>query len=115
MWWKISLFVLVASIVFAVLGVYAGGALFLFLTEGDPATVTWHTMYDASKVGWGLDDGKLMYLPWCVCLAIGMTFLPLVLTVIALFIGKGVSSLHGDARFANDKELALLDYKGEYQ
>lgn len=115
MWWKISLAVLFMSIVFALIGLYAGGALFLYLTDADPLTVTWHTMIDASNKGFVLDDAKLMYLPWCACLTIAVTFLPLVLTLIALFTGKGVSSLHGNARFANEKELRLFEYKGEYQ
>lgn len=120
MWWKVTLGVLLLSVLFAILGIYAGGALYLYFTDTDPFAVTWHTMLDAWLAGPGVftfdqENTDLMYLPWCFCVAIAMTFLPLVLTIVALFAGKRVSDFHGSARFANDRELKLFEYKGEYR
>ncbi|WP_324729664.1 hypothetical protein [Pseudomonas chlororaphis] len=114
MWWKITLVVLVLTALFFVLGVYAGGALFLLLTGGGYSSVTWHTLLDAADLAW--NDRRLVFLPWAWCATAAITFLPIALTLLSYFLRlKPVSSLHGDARFANNKELALFEYSGEYK
>jgi hypothetical protein len=45
-----------------------------------------------------------------------VTFLPIGTTLLAFLMRfKQVSSLHGDARFATNRELKQFEYKGEYQ
>lgn len=114
MWLKLTLVILLLTVVFAVLGLYAGGALFLQLTEGSYSGATWHTLIDAGE--FSFTDKRLVYLPWSWCAMGGITFLPIGLSLLAYFMRlKPVSSLHGNARFANDKELDLFEYKGPYQ
>lgn len=113
MWWKVALLVLVLTGVCFVLGLYAGGNVFLQLI-GVAEEVTWHTLMDASNLG--LNDPGLVYLPWAWCVTLAITFLPLGITLLAFFLRfKPVTSLHGNARFANDAELRAFEYKGEYQ
>jgi hypothetical protein len=114
MWWKITLAVIVLTALFFVLGLYAGGALFLVLNGEDYSGVSWHTLLDASKLV--LNDRRLVFLPWAWCATVAITFLPFGLTLLAIFLRlKPVSSLHGNARFANNAELRLFEYKGEYK
>ena len=113
MWWKVTLAVAVLTVVFSVMGIYAGGALFLQLTDGNSNGVTWHTLIDAGR--FSVTDRRLVYLPWSWCATAAIALLPIGVSLMALFMRmKPVSSLHGDARFANDKELSLFEYKGEY-
>jgi hypothetical protein len=88
--------------------------LFLLLTREEYSLVSWHTLLDASDIA--LNDRRLMFLPWAWCATAAITFLPLGITLLAFFLGlKPVSSLHGNARFANNAELRLFEYKGEYK
>lgn len=114
MWWKVTLAVVIFTALFFVLGLYAGGGLFLLLTREEYSLVSWHTLLDASDIA--LNDRRLMFLPWAWCATAAITFLPLGITLLAFFLGlKPVSSLHGNARFANNAELRLFEYKGEYK
>lgn len=115
MWWKVILVVILLTLVMAIVGVYAGAALFYGLTQVDPMHATWHTLLDASKSK-QLTDKQLMFLPWCWCLAAGIALLPIGISLMAFFGRyKEVSDLHGNARFANAKELRLFKYDGEYK
>lgn len=113
MWWKLTLFVLVLMLVFFVIGLYAGGAMFLHLTAGHLAALSWSTLWDARDTP--LNDRRILYLPWSWCVTAAVTFMPAGVTVMAIFMRlKPTTSLHGDARFANNKELRQFEYKGEY-
>ncbi|WP_456293274.1 hypothetical protein [Pseudomonas sp. AK106] len=113
MWWKLTLLVITLMLVCFVGGVYAGGALFLHLTQGSFAGLSWETLWEARHIP--LNDRRILYLPWSWCLTAALTFMPAGITVMAIFIRlKPKTSLHGDARFANDKELRQFEYKGEY-
>lgn len=114
MWWKVVLLVLVLMVLFFIGGLYAGGALFLWLTDADPAGVGFWTLFEAS--GLPLTDSRLLYLPWSWCVTVALTFLPVGVTLFA-FVARlsKKQSLHGAARFANDSELRLFEYRGEYQ
>lgn len=114
MWWKITLLVLVLMMVCFVGGLYACGALFLKLTAGNAtAGLTWHTLWDARHLA--LNDRRLLYLPWSWCVTAAITFLPVGITLMVFFFRLNpTSSLHGDARFANARELRQFEYKGEY-
>ncbi|WP_411566798.1 hypothetical protein ACLIN3_27180 (plasmid) [Pseudomonas orientalis] len=113
MWWKLTLFVLGLMLVCFVVGLYAGGALFLHLTAGHLATLTWSTLWDARHIPF--NDSRILYLPWSWCVTAALTFLPAGATLMAIFMRlKPKTSLHGDARFANNRELRQFEYKGEY-
>lgn len=113
MWWKVSLVVLVATAGCFVLGLYAGGAVLLWLT-GDHSPTTWHTLLDVSQLAF--PDRRLVFVPWAWCAALALTCLPIGITLLAFFLRlKPVSSLHGNARFATNAELRAFEYKGEYQ
>lgn len=111
--WRLTLMVVVLMMVCFVAGLYAGGALFLKLTNGDVSLVSWNTLWEARHLPW--NDRRILYLPWSWCVTAAMTFLPAAFTLFAvLFRLNPKTSLHGDARFANDKELRQFEYKGEY-
>ena len=113
MWWKVTLVILILTGLFFVFGLYAGGSLFLLLTGG-VGSVSWHTLIDASNLA--LNDGRLVFLPWAWCATLAITLLPIGITLMAFFLRlKPVTSLHGNARFANNAELRDFEYKGEYQ
>ncbi|HCD9752118.1 hypothetical protein ABL975_30555 [Pseudomonas aeruginosa] len=114
MWWKVVLLVLVLMLLFFIGGLYAGGALFLWLTDAYPGDVGLTTLFVASKMP--LSDPRLLYVPWSWCVTAALTFLPVGVTLLA-FMGRFSTkqSLHGDARFANERELRLFEYRGEYQ
>lgn len=113
MWWKVTLMVLVMMLLCFIGGIYVGGALFLKLTDAPLTGLSWNTLWDAGNLP--LSDRRLLYLPWSWCATAALTFLPVCFTVIALYGRlKPRTSLHGDARFANARELQQFEYKGEY-
>ncbi|HBO1526319.1 TPA: hypothetical protein L4F47_005814 [Pseudomonas aeruginosa] len=114
MWWKVVLLVLILMLLFFIGGLYAGGALFLWLTDANPGDVGIQTLFVASKMP--LSDPRLLYVPWSWCVTAALTFLPVGVTLLAFMSRFSTKqSLHGDARFANDRELRLFEYRGEYQ
>lgn len=118
MWWKVTLLVLVLTGLFFLLGLYVGGGLFLQLAGGEWRSVSWLTLIEASKQAssLALNDRRLVFLPWAWCATVAVACLPIGITLLAYFMRlKPVSSLHGNARFANNAELRVFEYKGEYQ
>jgi type IV secretion system protein VirD4 len=114
MWWKLTLAILVLMAFCFLGGLYVGGGIFLAVTGGDFRTVTYMTLISAGD--FSMTDRQLMFLPWSWCVTIAITFLPLLLAIFVWFLGKTKkTSLHGNARFATDKELKVLEYTGSYQ
>lgn len=114
MWWKMTLLVLVLMLVFFVGGLYAGGATFLKLTTGGTVGLSWDTLWEARHMA--ITDRRMLYLPWSWCVTAAITFFPLAVTLLVFFFRfKPTTSLHGDARFANARELRAFEYKGEYK
>lgn len=115
MWWiAIVVAIVVLTALCAALGIYAGGWLFLMLTDGDYSAVSWHTLLDATKLN--LNDARLVYVPWAWCATAAISLLPIGISLMAFLMRlKGVSSLHGAARFATSSELKVFEYTGEYQ
>ncbi|WP_122423049.1 hypothetical protein [Pseudomonas viridiflava] len=114
MWWRLILMVIVLMAAFFVGGLYAGAALFLKLTGGDIGSMSYHTLWDARKLPF--TDRRLLYLPWAWCVTAALTFLPTGFVLLSIFLRlKPITSLHGDARFANESELRLFKYDGEYK
>jgi len=114
MWWKLTLMVLLLMAVCFVGGIYAGGAVFLKLTDGPLSGVAWNTLWEARHLPF--TDRRLLFLPWSWCVTAAITFLPVGFTLMAVIMRlKPRTSLHGDARFANANELRQFEYKGQYQ
>lgn len=114
MWWKVSLSIVFMMAVCFVIGLYAGGAMFLHLTQGHFAGLSWDTLWETRKLAW--NDRRMLYVPWSWCVTAALTFLPVGITLMALFVRlKPKTSLHGDARFANNRELRQFEYQGEYK
>jgi hypothetical protein len=114
MWWRILLFIIILTAVLFVIGLYAGGAMYLALTYGDWHKVSIYTLLNAGD--FSLTNRQKIFLPWSWCITAALTFLPTAMTLIAM-LGRGNtnSALHGNARFANNKELKAFKYKGNYQ
>lgn len=114
MWWKITLAVLILMAVFFVIGLYAGAATYLFLTTDSTAGTSFMTLFDANQQA--LSGRAEVWLPWSWAVTVGLTFLPAGVSILALLcrIKPQQSNLHGNARFANNKELEQFAYKGEY-
>lgn len=113
MWWKVTLAVLVLTVVFFVIGLYAGAALFLQLTTGSTAGMSAQTLFDASQQS--QISGVNVYLPWSWAMTAALTFFPAGLFLLVLLSRiKPQDDLHGKARFANNKELEQFAYRGEY-
>lgn len=85
------------------------------LVDGcEPGDVGLTTLFVASKLP--LSDPRLLYVPWSWCVTAALTFLPVGVTLLAFMSRFSTKqSLHGDARFANERELRLFEYRGEYQ
>ena len=114
MWWKVSLSILILMAVCFVIGLYAGGALFLHLNHMPLAGLSWDTLWQARTIPW--NDKRVLYLPWSWCVTAGLTFLPAGAALLAVFFRlKPKTTLHGDARFANNRELRQFEYAGEYK
>ncbi|HDL7537457.1 hypothetical protein [Yersinia ruckeri] len=114
MWWKLTIAITIMMMVFFIIGLYAGGATYLAMIGGDFRQVTIMTLFNAGEIH--LMDRNRLYLPWAWCVTAALTFLPVGMTLLALFLGTNKkSSLHGDARFANNSELRAFKYRGNYQ
>lgn len=114
MWWKITIAIIVLMMVFFVIGLYIGGGVYLTLTGGNFRQAALFTLINAGD--FSLTDRQKMFLPWSWCVTVAFTFLPVGLTLFALFLGMNKkTSLHGDARFAGKKELNAFKYRGNYQ
>jgi TRAP-type C4-dicarboxylate transport system permease small subunit len=114
MWLRMTFMVLCLMAVCFVIGLYAGGAMFLHLTGAQLSSVSWDTLWEARHTPW--KDTRVLYLPWSWCMTAAITFLPVGFALMAFFFRlKAKTTLHGDARFANNKELRQFEYKGEYE
>lgn len=113
MWWKVTLAVLGLIVVFFIGGLYAGAATFLQLTTGSMAGMSLMTLIEVSEQS--SIQGLSVYLPWSWAVTAAITFLPVGMTLL-LLMGriKGPNDLHGNARFANNKEMEQFAYRGEY-
>ena len=114
MWWRLTLLVVGLMSVCFVIGLYAGGAVFLHWTGGSIDGLSWNTLWEARHAPW--KDTRVLYLPWSWCVTAAITFLPVGFALMAFFFRlKPKTTLHGDARFANEREMRLFEYQGEYK
>jgi uncharacterized membrane protein len=109
----VILFLLVV-VIFAVIGNYSGGVLYLHLAEHPINQVTWWTLYNGVHLPYKHPDFSSAI--WGSVLTAWIVFLPVLVVVVVLwlhFIPKN-KSLYGNAKFANNKELEVFHYKGDY-
>lgn len=112
--WKIAIAIIVLMMAFFMIGLYVGGGVYLLLIGGSFGQATLTTLMDLGE--FSLTHRQKMFLPWAWCVTVAFTFLPMGLTFFALLIVKNKkTNFHGDARFANKKELNAFKYKGNHQ
>lgn len=113
MWWKTLILIIVLTALFFVLGLFAGGATYLMLTGNDYHQTSFNTLLMAGD--FSLTSRQKIYLPWAWCVTAALTFLPTGMMLLMLFGGKkNQNNLHGNARFANGRELESLEYRGSW-
>lgn len=112
--WKTVITLMVLTGIFFVIGLYAGGGVYLMLTGGDFRQAALTTLPGAGA--FSMTSHHKMFLPWAWCVTVALTFLPPGLTFVALLAGGNKKmALHGDASFASKKELNAFKYRGNYQ
>lgn len=107
---KLFLLILLLTLVCFFIGLYAGGWAWYAMTgyrQGTPGLFTLLSQGEISLT----DKGKVM-LPWAWCVTAAITFLPTGITLFSYLARKDNSqnNLHGNARFANRRELRKIWY-----
>ncbi|EEF2701803.1 hypothetical protein FVB86_20695 [Salmonella enterica] len=108
---KLLTVILVLVVVFFIIGLYAGGWTWLYFLGVPNPSPSLFTLLDQGGVH-SLTDKAKMLLPWAWCVTAAITFLPVGITLLALF-GRSDGNrqdLHGSARFANKRELKRIWY-----
>lgn len=105
---------LLAILLCTAIGNYAGGALYLYLSGVPVSQVTWWTLYNGVHLPFRHPD--FSYAVWGSVLTAWIIFLPVLITFIVLwlYLMPKNNSLYGNARFANNRELESLHYRGDY-
>ncbi|EQB98964.1 hypothetical protein B738_21183 [Photorhabdus temperata subsp. temperata M1021] len=107
------MFFLLAVVICTIIGNYSGGALYLYLSSVPVSHVTWWTLYNGVHLPFKHPDFASAI--WGSVLTAWIMFLPVLVVIIVLWLHfMPKSSLYGNARFANDRELEPFHYKGEY-
>lgn len=114
---KMKLFLVIAGLtgVCFLIGLYAGGWVWLRLCADPLSSPGLMTLLDQGELS--LTDKSKMLLPWAWCVTAAITFLPTGVTLFA-FAGMGEGRqrhLHGNACFANRRELRKIWYTGPEQ
>ncbi|WNV99723.1 hypothetical protein RRJ51_27700 (plasmid) [Klebsiella pneumoniae] len=109
---KLKIFLAIAglTIICFIIGLYAGGWAWYALTGYPDKIPSLMTLFDLGKIS--LTDKSKIMLPWAWAVTAVITFLPTGITLF-IFLGggdKGLRSLHGNARFANKRELKKIWY-----
>ena len=113
MWWKVGLVILALTGIFFILGMYAGAAAYLQVTAGSIDGLSFWTLLDASRQA--LSGRGEVFLPWAWAVTAAVTLFPIGIWLCAILSRVNPqNTLHGNARFANNKELEQFAYKGEY-
>lgn len=107
--------IFIASVLLCVVvGNYSGGALYFYLAKIPVSNVTWYSLYDGIHLS--VKDRNFVNAVWGAALAVWIIFLPVMVTLITIwsYMRPNNKGLHGNARFANNKELERFHYKGDY-
>ncbi|HIC1896471.1 TPA: hypothetical protein ACW0P3_004287 [Citrobacter freundii] len=107
---KLFLVILLLTLVCFLIGLYAGGWAWYSMTgyrQGTPGLFTLLSQGEISLT----DKGKVM-LPWAWCVTAVITFLPTGITLFSYLArtDNSQNNLHGNARFANRRELRKIWY-----
>lgn len=104
----------IAAALAVVVGNYAGGALYLYLAGVPVTDVTWETLYNGVHLPYKHPDFSSAI--WGSVLAAWIVFLPVLITIVVIWLVllPKNQSLYGNARFANNKEMEVFHYKGDY-
>jgi len=112
-------FILVAAFIASlvacvVIGNYSGGALYLYLSDIPASNVSWYTLYNGIHLNY--KDKNFVNAVWGCAIAAWIVFLPVLISVITIwtYLRPNNKGLHGNARFANNKEMEKFHYKGDY-
>lgn len=107
----ISLIILVMMIIMFVVGLYAGGWFWLSTNGYENLSPSITTLIDQGGINSLTDEAKEM-LPFAWCFPVALAFAPLILSLFVLLggSGKGHKNLHGNARFANRREIKKVWY-----
>ncbi|WP_226020581.1 hypothetical protein [Serratia symbiotica] len=108
---KLLLVILALVLVCFVIGLYVGGWVWLHLIGVPNPSPSLFTLLDQGGVR-SLTDKARMRLPWAWCVTAAITFLPVGTLLLALFERRDGNrqDLHGNARFANRRELRRIWY-----
>ncbi len=97
---------------FFVIGLYAGGWMWLELSgvDSSPSLMTLISQGGLPA----LNDRARMLLPWAWCVTVAITFFPAGVSLLAMTHGADGNrkDLHGNARFAGKRELRRFWYEG---
>ncbi|MDN4500162.1 hypothetical protein QYE73_23005 [Pseudomonas mosselii] len=107
------LVILALTGVFFIGGMYAGSAVYLLATTGSAEGTAFRTLLDANNQA--LAGRVQVYLPWAWATTLAVTLFPIGVWLVALISRiRPQNTLHGNARFANARELKQFAYRGEY-
>lgn len=113
---KLLILILALASIFFVIGLYAGGWVWLKGTGNGHLSPSLTTLFEAGDLT--LDKRKML-LPWAWCVTVAITFFPVGVSLFALMGTRDGNrrDLHGNARFATPRELQKIWYdtpeKGE--
>ncbi|EOZ1278609.1 hypothetical protein ACQJ38_004399 [Escherichia coli] len=111
---KLKLFIVIIALccLFFVIGLYAGGWMWLELSgvDSSPSLMTLISQGGLPA----LNDRARMLLPWVWCVTVAITFFPAGVSLLAMTHGADGNrkDLHGNARFAGKRELRRFWYEG---
>ncbi|EAW9501067.1 hypothetical protein NYF95_002432 [Salmonella enterica] len=115
---KLKLLLVIVALcgVFFIIGLYAGGWVWLTLSGVPSPSLSMMTLINQGGIP-SLTDQARMLLPWAWCVTAAITFFPAGVSLIAMTKGADGNrkDLHGNARFANRRELRRLWYTGPEQ
>ncbi|HIE7193032.1 TPA: hypothetical protein ACXPBJ_004433 [Salmonella enterica] len=113
---KLLVVILVLCCVFFIIGLYAGGWMWLTLSGVHDRSPSLFTLINQGGIT-SLTDRSRMLLPWAWVVTVLITFFPAGVSLFALTVGRDGNrkDLHGNARFANRRELRRMWYTGPEQ
>lgn len=106
---KVKLLILILTLagIFFVIGLYAGGWVWLRMSGGGDLSLT--TLFNTGSLTL---ERRKMLLPWAWCVTVAITFFPVGVSLFAILGTRDGNrrDLHGNARFATPRELQKIWY-----
>ncbi|GIU48851.1 protein VirD4 [Shewanella sairae] len=113
---SITLTLVISTIIFAVMGLYTGGHVFLKLADIDTSILTHTTLFDYYKL-YHADKEVMKLLTGGFATGVFTALFPSLFALFIYFMSLEKEELYGSARFINDielKESGLVDREGKY-